>query len=127
MKRFAFAAILVAGLAAPGYAQPVLLGPAPRTPPPPAVPGPLPTPGPPINMPGAGFYKSGGVFIPATALPYDTGYYLLGGTDGFARSTGTFTMTPSPTSGHLPYPAGETFGAYFHGSFKTGCDRFRCR
>ena len=78
------------------------IGPPPAMPSlnPPAHPTPPPTPGPPVTTPGAGFYKSGGVFIGAGGIyPYDSGNWLLGGTDGFARSVGTFTMVPGTNAG----------------------------
>jgi hypothetical protein len=92
----------------PGQAPGGLVTPPPRLPPPPAVPGPVPTPGPPIITPGLGFYKSGGVHYGADGwLPYDSGYYLLGGTDGFARSTGYFRMEyPEPPPGAFGPQAG---------------------
>jgi hypothetical protein len=124
MNRYAIAAILTAALggtadaqqpvlnpqALPGPRVPLLLAPNPFSgsqflpigPPPampslnpPAHPTPPPTPGPPVTTPGAGFYKSGGVFIGTGGVyPYDSGNWLVGGTDGFARSVGTFTMVP---------------------------------
>ena len=79
---------------------------------PPPLPGPTPTPGPPITTPGAGFYRSGGVHIGAGVYPYDSGNYLLAGTQGFARSTGTFEMVPP--AGGMYGPAGPRC-SLFHG------------
>lgn len=40
-----------------------------------------------------GYYKSGGVFVGGSgALPFDSGYYLLGGTDGLARVAGSYRL-----------------------------------
>lgn len=97
--------------------SPGLVGPPPPLPPPVAVPGPTPTPGPPVTAPGAGFYKSGGVLVGADGrYPYDTGYYLLGGTDGLARSTGHFTMVyPEPPAGYgAGAPAGPAKSGLAH-------------
>ncbi|MBA4064223.1 MAG: hypothetical protein C0501_11010 [Isosphaera sp.] len=88
----------------PGQVSGGVVGPPPPLPPPPAYPGPTPTPGPPVITPGAGFYKSNGVLVGADGwYPYDSGYWLLGGTDGFVRSTGHFRMVyPEPPPGVGP-------------------------
>jgi len=50
-----------------------------------------------------GFYKSGGVLVGSNGyFPYDTGAYLLGGTDGLARSMGFYTMVPAVTMDSAP-------------------------
>jgi hypothetical protein len=106
MTRPALALALAALLASTSLAQqPVLQGPVVGSSPggfgpPPSVPhqvilpGPTPTPGPPINTTGSeGFYKSGGILVGRNGyFPYDTGAYLLGGTDGLARSLGFYRM-----------------------------------
>ena len=72
--------------------------------PPPVTVAPAPKPEPiviPVTAakPPQGFYKSGGVLVGADGYyPFDTGDYLLGGTQGLARSTGFFYMVPSATA-----------------------------
>src|SRR5262245_28527458 len=106
MKRYVITALLLAAFGTCAAAQ----APPPTVVPPPAVVtppgGPLPPPpyivGPPVaNAPFVwpnGFYKSGGVLVGADGnYPYDSGMYLLGGTD-IARVTGYFRMVyPPPT------------------------------
>jgi hypothetical protein len=59
-----------------------------------------------IVNPGLGFYKSGGVLVGSQGYyPYDTGAFLLGGTDGLARYTGFFAMV-------YPSAPGGEFGAF---------------
>ncbi len=116
MKRYLIAAMVSVALSASADAQFMEVGPPPLMPSlnPPPVPGPTPAPGPPIATQGGGFYKSGGVFVGANGVyPYDTGLYLLGGTDGFARSTGTFRMVPAV--GGLADP-GAGFGIQDYGN-----------
>ena len=88
MTRFLLAAVLVAALgSAAGAQQPV---PAPQPFPPVAVQLPL-TP-PPLG-PAIPFHKSGGLVVGVYGLyPYDTGYWLLGDTQGVTRQSGAFTM-----------------------------------
>lgn len=105
MMRALSAAVLVAVLAPAAGAQPA---PAPPAVPVMAIPFPpeLPVPPPPAVFqpnvfvpPGARpgpaipFHKSGGVVVGAYGFyPYDTGNWLLGGTEGLTRQSGSFTM-----------------------------------
>jgi hypothetical protein len=123
MTRFAIAAVLVAALGSTAAAQPT--PPAPTQPPPAPPPVPemvppvvpvLPVPPPPAvyrpNVyvpPGAApgpaipFHKSTGVVVGAYGFyPYDTGEWLLGGTEGQTRQSGSFTMVHP---GVFPAPA----------------------
>lgn len=106
MKRYAVALVLAGILGAPASAQPPLaFGPPPPTPPQPVLQGPPPSPGGPVTAFGAGFYRSGGIFVGNGGyFPYDTGTYLLAGSDGLARSSGVFTMV-APSGGDAA-PAG---------------------
>ena len=131
MTRLVIAAALVAALGPPVEAQPTPTVPSVppaqpkpqpvpemRTPLPPVLPEPPPpavyqpnvyvppgaTPGPAIP-----FHKSGGVVVGAYGLyPYDTGDWLLGGTEGLTRQSGSFTMVypgaaPAPAAGRHPF------------------------
>lgn len=129
MRRFVTAAVLVAALGSAGAAQPVpSVPPAPPKPQPvpempvplpPALPEPPPPPAvyhpnvhvPPGASPGPAipFHKSGGVVIGAYGFyPYDTGEWLLGGTEGLTRQSGSFTMVypgvfPAPAPARHPW------------------------
>jgi hypothetical protein len=131
MTRLALAAALVAALGPTAGAQqlPTVPPPAPVAAPPgvavpapvaavPDVPGvPVPLPPavfrpnvyvPPGAQPGPAipFHKSTGVVVGAYGYyPYDTGNWLLGGTDGQTRQSGSFTMV-----GSAFVPPGPTFG-----------------
>lgn len=110
MKRYAIAVVLLALLGTFASAQvPPPIGkpqPLPGTAPP-GPGGPAPKPGTasiviPVTAvkPPQGFYKSGGVLVGADGyFPFDTGDYLLGGTQGLTRSTGLFYMIPSASNG----------------------------
>lgn len=118
MKRYAIALVLTGVLSSLASAQvpPAAFGPPPATPHQALLPGPTPTPGPPIATTGRdGFYKSGGVLVGGNGyFPYDTGAYLLGGTDGLARSMGFYTMVPAAPSNDpsaSPVGAGCPFGS----------------
>ena len=117
---------------APPSTQPV---PKPTTPPTtlPAVPAPtpapfvaLPPPPPPaVYMPNVyvppgwqpgpaiPFFKSGGIVVGAYGYyPYDSGNWLLGGTQGLTRQTGSFTMIypsifPPPPPAPAPFWSGH--------------------
>lgn len=117
MKRSAIAFVLVGILGMPAAAQPPLtFGPPPAAfGPPPNIaphqlvlPGPTPTPGTPVRNTGvSGYYKSGGVLVGSNGLfPYDSGAYLLGGTDGLARSSGFYMIVPATGEG-FDAPAGN--------------------
>jgi hypothetical protein len=98
----AFVVVVIAGsvIAQP----PPAFGPPPAMPSQPVLQGPPPTPGGPVTAFGSGFYRSGGIFIGANGyLPYDTGTYLLAGTDGLARSTGVFMMSQPAGTEAAPY------------------------
>jgi len=102
MKQYAIALVLTALLSVPAIAQPpIAFGPPPAIPHQTVLPGPTPSPGPPVPNTGVyGFYKSGGVLVGSNGyFPYDTGAYLMGGTDGLARSMGYYTMQPMAPSG----------------------------
>ncbi len=112
MTRFAIAAVLAAALHSTAGAQP-----APSAPPPPA-PVAEPLPAAPVATvpvgPALTYYKSGGFIIGADGFyPYDTGNWLLGGTEGLTRQRGTFRMevTDEPLVG-APAPG------HFHGKHR---------
>lgn len=105
MRRFIIAAALVAALGptTKAHAGGPLVPPSP--PPAEAQPNvfvpPGATPGPAIP-----FHKSGGVVVGVYGLyPYDTGEWLLGGTDGLTRQSGSFTMV------YPGLPGGSAVGA----------------
>jgi len=118
MKRYVIAAVLLAAFGSAALAQ----APPPGgvvLPPPRPVAGPV-MPGGPVAPVGPyaqpnpwpnGYYKSGGVLVGADGnYPYDSGMYLLGGTDT-ARVTGYFRMVmPPPGAGGAGYP-GTSSGA----------------
>ncbi len=115
MTRFAIALILSVILGSQAFAQPPSqFGPPPPVPHQAILPGPTPSPGPPIATSGQdGFYKSGGIIVGRNGyFPYDTGAYLLGGTDGLARSMGFYTMVPAAPSNEpgASAPSGCAFG-----------------
>ena len=141
MKRFAIAAGLVAALGLSAGAQPPIdpntLRPGVTAPPLPPLAPPVavqPTGvAPPVGAPAANvfvppgtppgpaipFYKSGGVVVGVYGYyPYDTGAWLLGGTDGTTRQSGAFTMVYPETTGAVAGPASR--GSIFHG-------KVRCR
>jgi hypothetical protein len=106
MKRYAIALVLSAVFGLPAFAQapatrvasPLAVGPPPDIAPhQTVVPGPTPTPGTPVLNTGEfGYYKSGGVLVGGNGyFPYDSGMYLLPGTDGLARSKGFYMMVPA--------------------------------
>lgn len=69
--------------------------------------------------PPQGFYKSGGVLVGADGyFPFDTGDYLLGGTQGLTRSTGFFYMIPTGSA------SGASYSGPAISSFPTGHFRF---
>src|SRR5262245_6620558 len=96
MTRYATAALLIAALGVPASAQVQ----APGGVVPPGTSVPLPSPNPlivavPVAKPPTGFYKSGQVLVGSNGLfPFETGAYLLGGTDGLTRYGGFFYMAP---------------------------------
>jgi hypothetical protein len=108
MRRFVIAAVLVAALGSIAGAQPIPTAPPPPvpampTPQPPSLPPVPPPPAvyhpdvyvPPGAQPGPAipYFKSTGVVVGAYGLyPYDTGDWLLGGTEGLTRQSGSFTM-----------------------------------
>jgi hypothetical protein len=106
MRRFVIAAALAAALGSPAEAQPVPMM-VPPIPPPPAVyePNVYVPPGAPLG-PAIPFHKSTGVVVGAYGLyPYDTGDWLLGGTDGLSRQSGSFTMVyPGMIAGSASAP-----------------------
>lgn len=118
MKRFLFGAAMIAAFSSVALAQPVpgtTLQPStvPQTleplppPPPPAVyyPNVYIPPGSPAG-PAIPFFRSGGVVVGAYGYyPYDTGVWLLAGTQGLTRQTGSFTMVypaPPPIATEVP-------------------------
>lgn len=134
MKRFVIAAVLVAALGLSAGAQPppnpadlrpgVTAPPMPPLTPPAAVqpnvaapPVGAPAPNvfvPPGTPPGPAlpFYKSGGVVVGVYGYyPYDTGAWLLGGTEGTTRQSGAFTMVYPETGGAV---VGGARGSLFH-------------
>jgi hypothetical protein len=126
MKRYAISLVLTAILGLPAFGQPPLaFGPPPPTPHQAVLPGPIPTPPPtaPIASSGyEGFYKSGSVIVGRNGyFPYDTGVYLLGGTDGLARSIGFYTMMPTASMGPPPMAAA---GPTVSGSCGSRCRLF---
>lgn len=123
MKRYLMAAIVLTAFGTHAAAQ---------TPQPPIAPPPggmLPAPKPvlappsfaPLTLPAAGpngFVVSGGRVIGADGnYPFDSGMYLLGGTD-IARVTGTFRMVSPGTPGGPPATVGTSSG--------TGSSGCRC-
>ena len=107
MKWYAIAFALLASIGTLASAQPPVIGGSP--PPGPGAPAPKAPPAPiiiPITT-GAphGFYKSGGVLVGANGLfPFDTGEWILGGTEGLTRSTGFFYVAPSTSTGTMHTP-----------------------
>jgi hypothetical protein len=92
MKRYAIAVVLLAALGRTAGAQPPVLV---ETPPRPVVTPPVIIQIP-ASKPPVGFYKSGHVLVGADGYyPFDSGDYLLGGTDGLARFRGHFVMVPA--------------------------------
>jgi len=138
MTRFAIAAAVAAALTpvltfAPAHGVGAQPPPTPQpvpqmalpVPPPPAMyhPDVFVPPGTPPG-PAIPFHKSGGVVVGAYGFyPYDTGAWLLGGTDGLTRQSGSFTMVfpgafPEPAAPPLPAPVmGGHFGGK-HGLFR---------
>ncbi len=132
MKRFAIAAVLVAALGLSASAQPPVY--PPTTPPPlkpplgvaprvelPPVGAPAPNvfvpPGTPPG-PAIPVYRSGGVVVGVYGYyPYDSGDWLLGGTDGLTRQRGAFTMVYSESSGVV---GPVSHGHLFHGKVRGG-------
>ncbi|MFM8274692.1 MAG: hypothetical protein ACKODX_20505 [Gemmata sp.] len=126
MKRLVLSAVLVAALGLSAGAQPPPAYP-PSTPPPleppvgvqpflaaPPVGAPAPNvfvpPGAPPG-PAIPFYKSGGVAVGVYGYyPYDTGHWLLGGTDGLSRQHGSFTMVFPESSGAVGVGHGHGHG-----------------
>jgi hypothetical protein len=49
--------------------------------------------------------------------PYDTGHWLLGGTDGLTRQSGAFTMVYPEASGAVAAPHGSHFHGKLFGKF----------
>ncbi|AMV27766.1 hypothetical protein VT84_25415 [Gemmata sp. SH-PL17] len=138
MKRFVTAAVMVAALGLSAGAQPPPPQ-KPTTPPPPAPPvGVYPTlvapaigsPAPNVFVPpgtppgpAIPFYKSGGLAVGVYGLyPYDSGHWLLGGTDGTTRQSGAFTMVfPEAPATEVAAPVGPvTRASIFHGKARTG-------
>lgn len=71
---------------------------------------------PPGTPPGPAipFVKSGGVVVGVYGYyPYDTGNWLLGGTDGLTRQSGAFTMVYPESGGGVVGPVSR--GGLFHG------------
>jgi hypothetical protein len=105
-----------------GLGRDLLPGPLPPWPSdiPPA--GPIPSPVPPTPTytgpagPAFPYQKSGGLIVGTTGLyPYDSGAWLLGGSDGLTRQSGAFTMVypngnAEPPASYLPayVPSGRT-------------------
>ena len=105
MTRYVIAAVMAGALVQSAAAQPI-----PGTPPAPGaqiVPGSTVPPPPPPALfqpdvyippgtpvgPAIPFHKSTGVVVGAYGYyPFDTGDWILGGTDGLARAKGSFTM-----------------------------------
>jgi hypothetical protein len=92
-----------------------------QTPPKTVLPAPTPMVVPPAPVPQSlsvpqGFFVSGGALIGSNgSYPYDSGMYLLGGSDT-ARVTGYYRMVYPGSPGGPPLPATTTFG-----SGRTGC------
>ncbi|MBY0456434.1 MAG: hypothetical protein K2V38_03795 [Gemmataceae bacterium] len=139
MKRLFLAVAVSAAGGSVALAQPAPMQPTQPTPPqivlpqqPPTVlpvrppEGPLttpPLPGPPVGFqpttdapatgPGLPIYKSGGLVVGLYGqYPYDTGNWLLGGTDGTTRQSGAFMMTFPPSAGVV---GSAPRGGLFHG------------
>ncbi|MBP3955915.1 hypothetical protein J8F10_11525 [Gemmata sp. G18] len=135
MKRFVIAAGLVAALGLSAGAQPPPQQPSTPPPPPPpvavhptlvapAIGSPAPNvfvpPGTPPG-PAIPFYKSGGLVVGVYGLyPYDTGHWLLGGTDGVTRQSGAFTMVYPETTGAVAPVGPVSRTPIFHGKSRTG-------
>jgi hypothetical protein len=121
MRQFICAAVMVAVFGSSVGAQPIPTVPLqpPRVPATPQMPQPQPLPPdppppaayqpnvvvPPGVQPGPAipFHKSTGVVVGAYGLyPYDTGNWLLGGTDGLTRQSGSFTMVFPGTFAGVP-------------------------
>lgn len=78
---------------------------------------------PPGTPPGPAipFAKSGGLVVGVYGYyPYDSGNWLLGGTDGLTRQSGAFTMVYPEAGGVVVGPVVR--GGHFHG--KTRCGPF---
>lgn len=76
---------------------------------------------PPGTPPGPAipFVKSGGLVVGVYGYyPYDTGNWLLGGTDGLTRQSGAFTMVYPESSGVVVGPVSR--GGLFHGKARCG-------
>lgn len=117
MTRFAIAAVLAAALSPAAGAQP-----APVTVSPPVAV--LPTVPAEFAGPAIPFHKSGGVIVGTRGLyPFDTGDWLLGGTEGLSRYSGSFTMIGpgGPMSAEPPpftgTPTGRSHFVGRHGRF----------
>ena len=106
MTRFAIAAVLAAAFSSAAGAQP-----APVTVSPPVAV--LPRVPEAFAGPAIPFHKSGGVVVGTRGLyPFDTGDWLLGGTEGLSRYAGSFTMVGpgNPVYGEPPTLAGPSAG-----------------
>ena len=69
-------------------------------------------PGTPVG-PAIPVYKSGGVVVGVYGYyPYDSGQWLLGGTDGLTRQSGAFTMVFPDSTGAAVGPVAK--GSIFH-------------
>jgi hypothetical protein len=120
------------GTAAPapaGVAQPPVYPPSTPPPPPPPV-GVRPTvEAPPVGAPAPNvfvppgtppgpaipFVKSGGLVVGVYGYyPYDTGDWLLGGTDGLTRQRGAFTMVAPEPAGAVGAVGPVSRGGLFH-------------
>lgn len=116
MTRFFLATALVAALgpvaaaqqAAPVAPQPPTPASVPAAPALPPVAVQLPQSPPPFGPPIT-YQKSGGILVgPYGIYPYDTGWWLLGDTQGTTRQSGSFTMVypdvpyapPAPSAKH---------------------------
>lgn len=95
MMRQTIAIVLLASLGETAGAQPPVIGGT--QPPGPGVNQPAPVIIQiPTSKPPVGYYKSGHVLVGADGYyPFDSGDYLLGGTDGLARFRGQFVMVPT--------------------------------
>ena len=109
----------------------------PSTPPPPAAPiavhptlenAPVGAPAPNVFVPpgtppgpAIPFVKSGGLVVGVYGYyPYDTGHWLLGGTDGLTRQSGAFTMV-------YPESTGVVVGPVSRGGAHGKARGFLCR